>query len=115
MMDLLRPSARVLVGRLVFRVALSRECQGGAIDPLPFIPHTPVVIDDQTHTQWNIFVFEQGDLLLYPIFEDLEIILPQSADRTAVFIDHRNGELNKLNIDVNRIVLVPLLDFLSGT
>src|SRR5204862_7189827 len=79
--------------RLILGIALPNERQCRTVHALPFIPHAAAVVDDQAEADWNILVPERLDRLLHFVFENLEMLLFQAVNGSALFVENRDRQL----------------------
>src|SRR5262249_3833263 len=77
------------------------------------VVHAPAVINDETHTQRNVFMFEERNFLGHTVLKYLEIVFSESIDWASILVQHRNRQLHKLDIDTDGEVFVLISCILS--
>src|SRR5205085_7130314 len=66
-------------------------------------------VDDERDGEGLFDGREVGDTLLDAVLEDAEVLLLQSADETAVAVEHRDGHGHQRGVDAHDLVLAHLL------
>ena len=93
----------------VLCVTLTDERQRGAADSLPLVTHAAVVVDHEPDADGDIFMLEERDLLEDFVFEDLEVLLFQANNGTAVPVRDRYRNLDQLDVNADLKVLARFL------
>src|ERR1039458_9958510 len=69
------------------------------------------MVDNQAHSDRNVFVFEKPDALWCTVLINLKVLLAQIGDKAPLPVDHRSGQHHEGNIhgDTERLRVVILL------
>src|ERR1700733_620832 len=87
---------------LVLRIAGLCECgyRGGHFRQLG--AHAAAVVNDQAHRYRGVPLLKDGDFLLSPILEYLEVSLIESGDQISVLVRDSNGQHDEFCLHRNR-------------
>jgi hypothetical protein len=83
---------------LVRRVGGLDECNRRRIHLRPLRSHAAAVVHDQAEADGNVFLLEDGQLLLDFVLQDLEVVLYQSGDEHAAVIQHGNVQNDQVGL-----------------
>src|ERR1041384_1772859 len=85
---------------LIFRIAPADKRQRSGIQALLARLHTAAVVYNQSKAYRNIFVFEDGHLLLRLIFKDAEIVLLQVSNGMILLIGDTDVQLSEIDVHI---------------
>jgi len=89
----------------VLGIAVLDESEGSLVDAGTLVAHAAAIVDDQAHTDGNIFALEDGELLLDLIFVDAEILLGEAVNEFAAVVENAGVKNDEVDVE---------LDFATG-
>src|SRR5438128_3154123 len=86
--------------RFVFRIAFADGRQGGRIQSLFAGFHAAAVVDHEPQTYGNVFMLEDGELLLGLVLENAEILHSETPDRMVLLISDTDMQFSEIDVHI---------------